>query len=165
MNHLHGLETNEDPYKRHQLTLLRLLWAGLLLGVVAFAVVVIVKVSGGRSPGGHDHPPGDDPVLFYTSLVLFITMLPTGLSVRSQVYKRYWVGHRVSPEGYYTGNIIFFAICEVITFVSLIVVLTSRSFLPQVIPATVTVAVMLLNFPHGRPMQPDEMYFYDTDVR
>ena len=160
MNHLHGLETNEDPYKRHQLTLLRLLWAGLLLGVVAFAVVVIVKVS-----GGHDHLPGDDPVLFYMSLVLFITMSPTGLSVRSQVYKRYWVGHRVSPEGYYTGNIIFFAICEVITFVSLTVVLTSRSFLPQVIPAAVTVAVMLLNFPHGRPMQPDEMCFYDTDAR
>ena len=140
---------------------LRIIWAGMMLGLIGFMFVVIFILSTGGPARGN---PQMAPVLFAIAVAMLVTTVPIGYFVRMQVYKRSWRGEVISTGGYTTGNIILFACCEGPAFFALILVLMNRSFWPEIIPAAIAMAIMVINFPNGRAMFPPES-FSDFDDR
>ncbi len=144
------IENNRQLNPKQAVIKSRIMWAALLGGTVAFAVVVAVLIN---KPDSNNIVNNDSlNILFIMSIVLPILTIPIGLFARGQVFKRNWQGDVITPQGYVTGNVIAWACCEAPIFFSLIVCLMARTFWPYVIPAGVGWLVMLLLWPNGRAM-------------
>jgi hypothetical protein len=130
---------------------IRVIWAALILGQVVFAAVIAVINSG-------DQPVGDDAelgqVLFYASAGLLALAVPTAYFIRGQIYKANWRGNAITPAGYISGNLLFLAMLEGASLLSLVAVLLGGAFWPNALPAALAVVVQLVNFPDGKPMRP-----------
>ena len=127
------------------LVTLRIIWAALLMGQVAFLCVVMI-VAGNQAP--------PDPhmmrIMFLVLLGMLIVMVPSGLIVRSIIYG----GGRqpdgsITPAAYATGNIIFYAMCEGVGFFGLVCTMMNRGFGPHTIVALTAMGILLVSFPRG----------------
>jgi len=138
------------PEQRQQcVKQLRLIWAAMALGVIVMAAVLLSVMR--RAGGG---VPATPPWLGWAPMGLLLVGLPGAYFARNQSYKRAWRGHRVDPSGYVTGNLAVFAMLEVVVLAGLIV----GAMVPTAGPARAAAAagfvLMLLNFPNGRPLDP-----------
>src|SRR5438094_9908564 len=92
----------------NSLMTLRFIVAALLIAVTSFMIVVYFI--------GPNQRPMDErmlQLLLYIAIIMLVTIVPIGFVARAIIYRN----HRdedgaVSPAGYGTGNIIFFACCE-----------------------------------------------------
>lgn len=136
----------------------QLIWLALLVGQLIFLFVVVFLHS------QQNQPP--DPELIQTlTLASFCLLIaiPAGYFVRNQIYKRGWVEHAVVPASYVQGNLVLLACCEAVAFFSLIVTLLAGSFGWPTAPALLALSVHVLNFPTGRPLEPDVPEFASKD--
>ena len=128
---------------------LRLIWAALLVGLVVMAVVLQNVLQ--RAGGGLSSVPA---WLGWVPMALLLVGLPVSYFIRNQCYKRAWRGHQIDPSGYVTGNLVVFAVLETVALTGLII----SAMLPTAGAARAAVAagfvLMLLNFPNGRPLDP-----------
>jgi hypothetical protein len=130
---------------------LRIIWAALLMGLLSFAVVVLMM--------GHE-PTVDASMrqlLFYIAIGMAVVLIPAGFVVRRVMYRK---GRQddgsVSPQMYSTGNILFFAFCEGVgMFAITCMMINGGGPGPHAIIAAVAAAVLLLNFPKRAPLEPD----------
>lgn len=141
-----------DTGEQARLAVTRLIWGGMLAGLVTFtAVVMIVGAGGAIQPD--------------TSLAMLLTLASAGVLVmsttagalvRRMVYNRARSGPdgSVAPAAYLQGNIIFLAACECPALLSLAAALLGGGLWPWALPAAVAVAIMALNFPTGAAMRP-----------
>ena len=143
------MPSNMDP-KRALLTA-RVIWAALLAGQVILLIVVTMMMGKVTGVG-----PAVINSLHFSSVGFLILAVPAAMFVRNQTYKKNWVGNRVTPQGYLRGNLILWAACEGASLLSLIVTLLAGALMPFVIPSAFSLAVLVVNFPNGAPMNPVE---------
>lgn len=139
---------------REVLIFARILWAAMLMGQLIFLGVVSLIISQPQPPTSNPPDPAVWRIVFIVSVAMLLVLIPIGYFVRAQVYKRAWRDDVVAPGGYLAGNLILWACCEGIGFFGLVNTLMSRSFWPALVPTAVALAVMAINYPHGKPMQP-----------
>lgn len=132
------------------LTTLRILWAALLGGQVMFMAILTVLVGIGEVTPHPDFP----DIVFPIACVFALLAIVASHVVRMQIYKMNWVADAVTPRGYLTGALVHLAILEGASFFAIVIALAVGRLFPYLIPSFVLLAVQVLNFPHGRPMQP-----------
>ncbi len=150
----------ENFDKRSARFAIQLIWLALLVGQFIFLIVVVFLHSQQNQPA--------DPGLIQTlTLASFCALvaIPLGYFIRNQVYKRGWVEHAVAPASYVQGNLVLLACCEAVAFFSLIVTLLAGSFGWPTAPALLALTVHVLNFPTGRPLEPDVPEFAQSTPR
>lgn len=135
---------------RSILTTTRILWLALLMGQVIFLSVVAVLITQQSVPAN----PDVGWLLFLISCGLLPVNLGIGYFARMQVYKRGWQEDRITPQAYLQGNVVMLALCEAVSFLALIAALLQGSLLPAILVSAVAMAVQVVNFPTGKPMQP-----------
>jgi len=134
---------------------LRIIWAALVLGVVTFGAFVGLLVAAGGLPGaGHHAAPAD--MLTLIAVAMLVMMIPAGLFARNQFYKKNWRANVVTPSGYFTGNLLLLAMLEGVAMFSIVATLIIGAFGWAILPGVIALALLLVNFPTGRPMQPAE---------
>jgi hypothetical protein len=145
--------TNPNPPALSPLTTLRIIWAALIAGPVMFGAIVIFMLGPQQRAAGASL----QPLLLYANVAMVATLIPAAYIVRAVVYRagRTEDGS-VRPASYATGNILFLAMCEGAAFASLVFgLLNGGTGLPMLL-AVIALVVELINFPTGRPLQPDE---------
>ncbi len=130
----------------------RIMWAALVGGQVIFLIVIIAMQ--GRLSGTPD--PQMVATLHYISIGMVIAAVPVGMFIRSQMYKKFWVGNKVTPQGYLQGNLLLWAMCEGTSLFGLVVTMLADGFWPWVVPSALAMAVQVMNWPDGAPMRPAE---------
>ena len=133
----------------------RIVWACLIAGQALFAAGIALLEARNALPGGGDARM--HRTLFVISLVMAGVLIPLGYFLRLQTYKRYWQGDAIHPQGYYTGNLILLALCELVGIVSLLGVFITAQWWPYALGAGVALLVQLINWPTGLPMEPADL--------
>ncbi len=133
----------------------RIIWAAMLLGQVAFLFVIVAL----WNSESFLTDPKTGRLLFLVSLVMLIGLVPLAYFIRGQIYKKNWVDRAVIPNGYLTGNIVFLALCEVVSLTGLAATLFSGEFWPAILPSVAAMLVQAVNLPNGRAMEPDQLIF------
>ncbi len=129
----------------------RIIWAALFAGQVIFLIVVTMMM--GKMTGV---APSVINSLHFSSVGFLVVAVPVAMFVRSQTYKKNWVGNRVTPQGYLRGNLILWAACEGASLLSLIVTMLAGTLMPFIIPSAFALAVLVVNYPSGGPMKAAE---------
>jgi hypothetical protein len=145
------LDASKMP-TRGVLSTIRIIWAAMLAGELGFLGVIFFLLRGGNAP-----PPAQTDsmrILFFVSIVFLAGGVVVGFVLRSRLYNPRQADGSVVPGRYVTGNIIFYALCEGPAFFGLVVCMLSGHFLPAVAVPAVAMAVQLLNFPTGAPLEP-----------
>lgn len=133
----------------------RVVWACLIAGQALFAVSIAVLNAQGALSGDADAQL--KRLLFVVSLGMAGVLIPLGYFLRLQTYKRYWQGDTIHPQGYYTGNLILLALCELVGIFALLGVFVATQWWPYALGAGVAVLVQVINWPTGLPMEPAEL--------
>lgn len=131
---------------------LRIIWAVLLVDMVAVSVIAFVMMMDKAAPSLAGAQGG---AIGKRQAFLYIAMLGgTGLAyfTRMQFYKRYWQADRVAPRGYFTGNLILFVFINVIAMCSAFFYMTGDKIITMIFPALVMTLLMAVNFPTGSAM-------------
>ena len=137
-----------DPGSRRiaqALLIQRVIFFALVFGVVIFGILVGTVVL----PQQHGKPPNNTPprILITINLLMFLLELPVMFFVRMIVFKRGRVGDRISFQAYGTGNIIFWAGCEGISFFGLVAAMLIGSMTPTIWIVLAAMGIMSLTFP------------------
>jgi hypothetical protein len=122
----------------------RIIWFALLMGQVAFLVVIVVL-----------NRPKQQMVVALNNLVavqfvLLVTEVPVCFFIRRMIFRRGEVDGAVRPEAYSTGNIIFWAGCEAVSFFGLVIVFISGVWWPAILGSGIAMGLHVLTFPVGR---------------
>lgn len=133
----------------------RVIWFALLCGQVMFMFFALFMIA---DAGKEVAEESSDLLLFYIACGMLVTLLPAGLFIRNQVYKSHWREHRVAAPGYFIGNLILLAMMEGVSFLGLVGVMLGGKMVPFILPSVVAMLVQVVNFPTGRPMEPDPMH-------
>ncbi len=125
-----------------------ILWSAFLAGLGIFAVVVYFV----RDPNAL---PQDIAQLFFLLAWAGVFVgFPIGYFVRMQVYKANWQINSVTPRGYLTGNLFFFAAAEPAGLMALVAILLGAPWWPTSAPLILALLLLLPNLPSERLMQP-----------
>ena len=128
---------------------LRIIWVAMVAGQIGFGVVIFMV-------GPHMQAWADPHLvrlLFYIALGMLILDVPLVYLVRAMIYRT-----RRAPDGtvniraYMTGNIVFYALLECVSFVALVGWMMSHGQGPHVWIAAAALALQALNFPTGAPL-------------
>ena len=141
--------TISDPQRA--LITARVIWAMLCMGVMLLGgvmVFVTLRVEAREQ----DAAIGNMALL--GAAVVTLLALPVALFIRSQMFKRGWVGEVVTPSAYVTGNIVPWAVCEGAAIFGFIAMFLDRSIMPGILMPVVAMLFLLLLFPNGRAMFP-----------
>ena len=150
--------------QKRTLTLLRLIWAVLAAEVVALGVVVYLILAD-RQGGGATPTDADDSRLLIVSLIAVILGGAIGYFLRMQAYKKRWVGNRIEREGYFAGNLFLFAFVEIGALVAVVCAYLADGSGRELMPLLVSLIMLALNFPNGRPMLADAGQLPDNLIR
>lgn len=135
---------------------LRLIWAAMLLEQLILLLLIVFLVM-------PTHKGPADPQMVHVAHYVVVGLMGVALFaahiVRSQIYKRHWEGSAVSMRGYASGNLTYYAIWNGVSLLGLVVVFLAGSFWPYILPTAVAAAVMIINWPDGKPMQPHDPPF------
>ena len=132
------------------LTQARAIWAALCMGLIFTSVALYSTMPSTEPPSAilAEWP------LSAIAWVLLLTVIPLGLFVRGQVFKRGWEGDAVTPAAYLKGNIIAWACCEGTAFVGLILGFMDHRAGSQFSAAVIAFATLVALWPNGRAMWP-----------
>lgn len=140
-------ETGQDTASgqvQQALVVQRILWMALLVGPLAFFLVVVFVLW----PGGFAAQPEVARLLFPVAIGVLIIGLTMGVLLRRRIARS---GHDGSVElnRYATGNILFWAICEGSSLLGLVTMLMYGQLWPAVLIPAIASAAHLLTFPAG----------------
>ncbi|MEM7626970.1 MAG: hypothetical protein AAF333_15350 [Planctomycetota bacterium] len=134
----------------------RMVWWYLVVCQFSFLVMYALGVTGVLNPPTRPGPNYFADFTAATGLVVLSVSIPAGLFIRNQIYKYHWHGHAVAPFGFFLGNIVLYGLLHVPAFIALSAVIFGKPVMAGLIPFGIAMAVHLINFPHGRAMQPQE---------
>ncbi len=121
----------------------RIVWLALILGQVSFGVIIATVIL-------PSHPPvRPQPVLVWVNLFMLVTEVPVMFVIRMFVFRKGTVDGGIRPGAYGTGNIIFWAGCEAVSFFGLIVVVLTGSWWPTILFVGIALGLQALTFPVG----------------
>jgi hypothetical protein len=125
------------------------IWGALLLGQLAFMGIAAVILSQNKQP-----PPAPQMVLLYLGVAMLAVVVTGAFFIRAFIFKRGLTEKDgVGPGAFVTGNIIFWAACEAVTFFALVGVLVNRSFWPTMTVAAVSMACQIAAFPRKSTLE------------
>ena len=108
--------------------MMRVIWGALIMGQVMFMVVEGIILSQ-RVQGNVPAKPPDVWMLFYVNVGMLLTVVPVMYLVRGAMFRRKRNAEGILPAATYaTGNIIFWAGCEGVSFFGSVVAMIWRSF-------------------------------------
>ena len=148
-----GRKTLDQMPTSQALLTLRIIWAALLVGQIALLVVILKVILPGRT-----QPPQINQPLTMVCYGMLATMVPVGFVVRMMIFRR---GRdefgAIAPGAYGTGNIVFWALCEGVSFFSLICVMQNGSLAPTIYVTAAAVALQVTAFPTGGRMRSNDV--------
>ena len=137
--------------RRRALWLTRGLWVLSLL-IQGFATLAVWWLFV-RTSDGIPRVAGRWPL--WLAAAMLVALAPLGYAARGAFYKAHWRRDVIEPRGYVRGHLAFFALLELVTYVSLLAAALGGVLIPHLLPAAGAVAIQLANFPRRSPMQPD----------
>lgn len=130
-----------------QMASVRLIWLMLLLGQLGFAVITVFVVWPGKQFVPNPQLAHQFNIL---ALIMLVVLVPAGFVIRHRTYGDAQQG---IPAGkYLTGNIIFFSLCEAVSFAGLIGMLLSGQVGESVVVPAIAIAIQILNYPNGNTL-------------
>ena len=129
------------------LIVLRIIWGALILGELSFAGIVTMFLWPRRT-APPDLAAAQNMTIVAT--VMMLVLLPLAFVIRRMVYRPGPDG-QITTRKYLIGNIIFYAICEIVAYTGLIAMLLHGGPGGAVIVPTVAVAMQIVNYPSGSP--------------
>jgi hypothetical protein len=119
------------------------MWFALILGQVAFGVVIAAIIL-------PSHPPvRPQPVMVLVNLLMLVTEVPVMFVVRMMIFRRGMVDGRIRPAAFARGNMVFWAGCEAVSFFGLIIVILTGSWWPTIAIVAVALGLQAITFPVG----------------
>ena len=141
----------EQAPERQQLITLRIIWAALLMGQVAFFLVIAFLLWPKGRPLMEQRMLR---VVFFCQVVMLLTLVPVTFVIRNQIFQRNRDERgNVRPAAYGTCNIIFWAGCEGVSMFGLAGALLANGPWPHLIVSIIAVIAQILAFPTGAPMR------------
>ncbi len=141
------------------LRLLRVIWAAMLLGIMALAGLAMTYAGGqagdASTSTAADAPSYDISRIRIGLLIGMVVAVALAHVIRLQIYKRNWRDFAILPRGYFVGNLIMFVLLEAFVLVNLVMMLVTHQAAPLALPAAITLIVFVINFPTGSVMFPD----------
>ena len=132
------------------ITVIRIIWGALLLGQFAFAAVVaIILTQQGRQPA----PAVDPTILLMINIAMLVVIVPAMFMMRMKTFGRNRVNGLITPAAYSTGNIMFWAGCESVSFFGLVVAMLTHNFWPTILCVIAAMAVQIVTFPRLSDIQ------------
>jgi hypothetical protein len=98
------------------------------------------------------HPPSRSLVipqatLIWVNLLLLLTEVPVAFVIRMMIFRRGTVDGAIRPAAFATGNIVFWAGYEGVSFFGLIIVVLSGSWWPAIAIVGVALGLQAITFP------------------
>lgn len=121
----------------------RIIWAAMFMGVAIFVGIAVKVITDAPPPAPSGATRDIMTALPFGALIL----LPIGYVLRSQSYKRHWVGEVVAPTGFLVGNILLFATTEAVMTMAVVSSLLLGGFWPGGAALAVGALAHLSNFP------------------
>ncbi len=135
---------------RHRtLWVLRIVWFALIAGQLGFGFVAYLAAQQAHS-AAQTQLSSQMLVIAFGVLIGAVGM---GYFLRNQIYKRCWQTHAVTPQGFFMGNLLLFALLDGVSLLTFAFVMMSGQLFPMILPAAVSLAVQFANFPSGLPME------------
>lgn len=148
MNNIPPPRELSDAQRRRSTLQLRLIWGVMLAGLLVLASVMFNVLGPGRPVSS------TPPWLGWLPMGLLLIGVPVSYFIRNQCYKRAWQGHQVAPAGYVAGNLFVFALLEIVVIAGVVVGAIVPGAGPARAAAVAGFVLLLLNFPSGRPLDP-----------
>lgn len=127
---------------------LRFVWVVIVLTQTIFAAHITTTDTGAFL---------DNALFSKTSLAVtpaaFVVFVPLAFFMRNQIYKANWVGHAITPRGYFTGNVVFYLLLWLAAVTAFVGGVAGHDSLWALIVIGMIVAIMGFNFPTGQPMR------------
>jgi len=128
-----------------RLTILRIIWAALLIGEGTFLILIIRVLIPNRTV-----PSQPQPLLIPISFAMCFTTIPITFFIRRLIFnKARQKAGALTIAAYTTGNIIFWAGCDGVAFFGMVVALLNASLWPTIICVAVAMALQVITFPTG----------------
>ncbi len=143
--------TYTDANRRLTLMIVRVIWSVLMLGQLGFGVVVWLVIHSGSMQDQYQTQLRTQ--MFAIAVAVLIGCVGVGHYTRNQSYKKHWQAHAVTPPGFFQGNLILLVALEGAAFVSLGFIMLTGQVFPMILPAVISIAIQIANFPSGAPMQ------------
>ena len=138
----------------------RVIWAALLMGQLGFAALVLFQTSHPAQPA-----PRIDPqlltILPIVQLALALTVIPATFFLRMKTFRKFTVNGQLSPGGFGSGNITFWAGCETVAFFGLVSILITRILWPFIALSALAFLFQLLTVPRKSQLAPPNSKFGD----
>jgi hypothetical protein len=148
--------TRTNGASKQALLNLRIIWFALLLGPIGFMCVIAFRLM----PGAREHLEVQ-PALIWVTTIMFATVIPMGFMIRWFLFKRMRPDGSLSPTIYRAGNIIFWAMCEMVAFLGLVTAMINGSFWPTILFVAAALGLQTITFPFARKLEPRS----DTSTR
>jgi len=137
-----------DVAPKQALMTIWIMWGALLMGQLVFLGFVAFQVS---QAGAVPHP---EPILFTVDMIMFVTIVPVTFLVRRVVQGRARrVDGTIPAAAYTTGNIIFWAGCEGVSFFGMIVAMLNGSLWPTIVIVAAAMGLQVISFPRSAALQ------------
>jgi hypothetical protein len=135
---------NAKPPLNAALLQLWIIWFALLMGPIAFLVASVLLVLPHRVPA-------DPPMwmLVWVNAGMLVTVVPVALLIRRFIFRRARNEHGINAIAYSAGNIVFWAACEAVAFVGLVVALVNGSLKPTIFIVAIAFALQVAAFPRS----------------
>jgi hypothetical protein len=139
---MHPSDTG-TPVKQ-RLMALRMVYGMLLLGQAGFVLVLLIFLL-----PQHKGPRLPEAEFFWVNIGLIVVVVPAAYLVRRAIFEASRQAGGIPVERYSTGNLLFWAGCEGVTFASLIFVYLTGVLMPGVLIAAVAVGLQLATRPRA----------------
>jgi hypothetical protein len=137
-------QTNlNDLTPKKALITIRIIWLALMLGQLTFLVLILAGVL------PKQHPVQPQPLLAWINLGMLLTIVPVAFVIRTFIFKRSEVDGQIPAQAFSTGNIIFWAACEGVSFSGLVFGFVNGSLWPTILIVAVALGLQVLTFPVG----------------
>jgi len=143
--------TNSQQTPAQTLITIRIMWAAMLFGVVAFTCIAAVM---GPIRGNIDSDPDLARLLFYISLAMLLAGVGVGIFLRGQIFKKGWEGDVIKPGAYFSGTLLAIAALEGPSLFGAVALMLSDQLLPAIVTPILGIVLIALCFPTGLPMRP-----------
>jgi len=141
-----------DP--KQALPLARIIWAAMVAGVLFIGIILtaVGDYSGQAVAENADATVAlaDSPapmLWFYLAGGITIVLLPAGLFMRGQIFKRGWEDGHVTPAAFLNGHVVAWAFFEGAAMVGLIFTFVAEVYVPHIVAPAVAWGVLLFTFP------------------
>jgi hypothetical protein len=125
--------------------LMRIIWAAIILGELAFAVVTMVIPWGNPSLFSN---PAEGRLMTEIAVAMMIVVLPAAFLAR-RVIRGPGNAADMTVGRYLAGNIVFLVLCGGVAIFGIVAILIKGSVGEQVLVPALAVALQIVNYPTG----------------